>query len=142
VFAHPRTNRFVESEFAVPRDRLRPALEALRTAIDGSGMRISFPIEVRFAPADEVWLSTAYRRDSAYIAVHRYWRDDADALLRMADQVLRTFDGRPHWGKVHQLDAADLRARYPRFDDFLRLRDDLDPGRMFTNDHLAKILGP
>lgn len=142
MFAHPQTNRFIESEFAVPRDRLRPALEALRTAIDASGMRISFPVEVRFAPADEVWLSTAYRRDSAYIAVHRYWRDDADPLLRMTDGVLRTFDGRPHRGKVHHLDAAELRERYPRFDDFLGLRDDLDPSRMFTNDHLAKILGP
>lgn len=142
VFAHPRTNRFAESEFAVPREQLRPALETLRGAIECSGMRISFPVEVRVAPADDVWLSTAYQRESAYIAVHRYWRDDADTLLRLADEVLRTFDGRPHWGKIHHLGAADLRERYPRFDDFLALRTELDPGRTFTNNHLERILGP
>jgi len=49
--------------------------------------------------------------------------------------------GRPHWGKMHSLDAAMLRSRYPRFDDFLAVRDALDPERRFGNAYLERVLG-
>ena len=49
--------------------------------------------------------------------------------------------GRPHWGKMHTLDATALRARYPRFDDFTALRDRLDPHRAFRNPYLDRVLG-
>lgn len=141
VFTHPRTTRFRELEYAVPRAALPAALAELRKAIDRAGLQVSFPVEVRFAAADENWLSTGYGRESAYIAVHRYWRDDHEPLLRLADSVLRGFEGRPHWGKLHWLEADDLRARYPRFDDFLALRNRLDPDRRFRNDYLDRVLG-
>ena len=51
-------------------------------------------------------------------------------------------DGRPHWGKMHFRDAASLRETYPRFDDFLAVRDRLDPERLFTNAYLTRVLGP
>jgi FAD/FMN-containing dehydrogenase len=50
-------------------------------------------------------------------------------------------DGRPHWGKMHYRDAASLQALYPRFDDFLAVRDRLDPDRLFGNPYLEKVLG-
>ncbi|HYH33717.1 MAG TPA: D-arabinono-1,4-lactone oxidase, partial [Nocardioides sp.] len=49
--------------------------------------------------------------------------------------------GRPHWGKLHTLAAAGLRALHPRFDDFLAVRDRLDPDRVFGNAHLRQVLG-
>ncbi len=55
--------------------------------------------------------------------------------------MLRDVDGRPHWGKLHTLTAADLEQRYPRFGDFLAVRDRLDPHRRFANDHLRRVLG-
>ena len=42
---------------------------------------------------------------------------------------------------MHTLDAARLRHLYPRFDDFLAVRDRLDPGRVFTNPYLERVLG-
>jgi FAD/FMN-containing dehydrogenase len=51
-------------------------------------------------------------------------------------------DGRPHWGKLHTLTADQLRPKYPRFDDFLAVRDRLDPHRVFTNPYLDRVLGP
>ena len=141
VFATERSVRFREMEYALPAENVRPAFDALRTVIDEKGWRISFPVEVRFAAADDLWLSTAHGRASGYIAVHRYWREDPTEYFEAVEQIMLAYDGRPHWGKMHTLDAALLRGRYPRFDDFVALRDRLDPDRMFQNRYLERVLG-
>jgi FAD/FMN-containing dehydrogenase len=128
-------------EYALPVAQARPAFEALRALVDERGWRISFPVEVRFAAADDRWLSTAHGRDSAYIAVHRYWRDDPREYFDAVEHIMLDLGGRPHWGKMHTLDAAALRDRYPRFDDFTALRDRLDPDRVFANPYLQRVLG-
>jgi L-gulonolactone oxidase len=76
VFNTPRRVRFVESEYAVPRPSLLPVLRSLRAWLDDHDERIVFPVEVRVAAADEIWLSTGYRRDNAYVAIHQYHRLD------------------------------------------------------------------
>jgi hypothetical protein len=43
---------------------------------------------------------------------------------------------------MHDLDAGVLRSRYPHFDDFLRVRKETDPGGVFTNTYLDRVLGP
>ncbi|GAA3761078.1 D-arabinono-1,4-lactone oxidase [Microbacterium kribbense] len=141
VFTQHRGVRFREMEYALPADNLRPAFDALRALIEERGWRISFPVEVRFAAADDLWLSTAYGRASAYIAVHRYWRENPTEYFQAVEQIMLAHGGRPHWGKMHTLDAAALRERYPRFDDFVRLRDRLDPDRRFENAYLRRVLG-
>jgi FAD-linked oxidoreductase len=141
VFTTLRNVRFREMEYALPAENVRPAFDALRALIDERGWRIGFPVEVRFAAADDRWLSTAHGRASGYIAVHRYWREDPTEYFEAVEQIMLSFGGRPHWGKMHNLDAAILRERYPRFDDFVALRDRLDPGRMFQNTYLERVLG-
>ncbi len=54
---------------------------------------------------------------------------------------MMTYGGRPHWGKMHNRDAESLRATYPRFDDFVAVRDRLDPQRVFGNAYLERVLG-
>lgn len=98
-------------------------------------------MEVRFAAADDVPLSTAYERDSAYLAVHVYRGQPYEAYFAAVEAVMTDLDGRPHWGKLHTQTAATLRPRYPRFDDFIALRDRLDPEGRFTNHYLDRILG-
>jgi FAD/FMN-containing dehydrogenase len=105
------------------------------------GWDISFPVEVRVAAPDDNWLSTAYQRESAYIAVHKYFRDDHLPYFRAVDALLRSYHGRPHWGKIHFLDAVELAARYPRFADFRALRSRLDPDGLFANPYLDRVLG-
>ncbi|MEO5535514.1 MAG: D-arabinono-1,4-lactone oxidase [Pseudolysinimonas sp.] len=141
VFASPRNVRFRESEYAIPFDALPEALHAVRRMIEQFGRPISFPVEIRSAAPDENWMSTASERQSAYIAVHRYFRDDETPYFREFDTLMRTFEGRPHWGKMHFRTAEDLRPAYPHFDDFLRVRDELDPDRRFTNPYLERVLG-
>jgi L-gulonolactone oxidase len=141
VFTSPRRVRFREMEYAIPREHIPAALRAVRAVIEEKGWRITFPVEVRVAARDENWLSTAYGRESGYIAVHRYWREDPTEYFEAVEAIMRGFDGRPHWGKLHYRSAADLRPAYPRFDDFLAVRDTLDPDRLFRNDYLERVLG-
>ena len=90
-----------------------------------------------------MWLSTAYGRDSVYLAFHVNARTDHTAYFRGVERDRPApYGGRPHWGKLHTRTAADLAPTYPRFDDFLALRDRLDPDRMFTNGYLERVLGP
>lgn len=141
VFTAPRNVRFRELEYAIPRAALPEALRELRALIEREGWDISFPVEVRVAAPDDNWLSTAYRRESAYLAVHKYVRDDHLPYFRAVDALLRGFDGRPHWGKIHFQDAASLAPRYPRFEDFRAVRTMLDAERVLANPYLDRVLG-
>ncbi|MEN2740101.1 D-arabinono-1,4-lactone oxidase [Microbacterium sp. X-17] len=141
VFTQNRGVRFREMEYALPAEEVAAAFTRLRVLVAERRLRISFPVEVRFAAADDRWLSTAHRRASGYIAVHRYWREDPREYFDAAEEILREHGGRPHWGKMHTADAAVLRERYPRFDDFTALRDRLDPDRVFANPYLDRVLG-
>ncbi|MDQ1128110.1 D-arabinono-1,4-lactone oxidase [Microbacterium sp. SORGH_AS_0888] len=141
VFTQDRDVRFREMEYAVPVERLPAVFGALRELVDTEPWPVSFPVEVRIAEGDDRWMSTAYERDSGYIAVHRYWREDPTSYFRAVEELMQEHDGRPHWGKMHTLDAAVLRSRYPRFDDFLAVRDRLDPQRRFANAYLDRVLG-
>ena len=141
VFASPRRVRFREMEYAVPRAAVPHVLGEIAAYLQHSGEQVGFPVEVRFAAADDLWLSTAHGRDSGYIAVHQYIRRDHDKYFAAVEAIARSVDGRPHWGKLHARRAATLRGTYPRFDDFVALRDKLDPNRTFSNPYLDRVLG-
>ncbi|MFS8202396.1 D-arabinono-1,4-lactone oxidase [Streptomyces sp. CWNU-52B] len=141
VFTSPRRVRFTEMEYAVPRAALVETLRELKAMVDRSPLRISFPVEVRTAPADDITLSTASGRDSAYIAVHMFRGTPYRAYFSAAERIFTAHEGRPHWGKVHTRDAAYFAGVYPRFGEFTALRDRLDPQRLFGNDYLRRILG-
>ncbi|GGV46662.1 FAD-linked oxidoreductase [Streptomyces longisporoflavus] len=141
VFTSPRRVRFMEMEYAVPRAALVETLRELKTMVERSNLRISFPVEVRTAPADDITLSTASGRESAYIAVHMYRGTPYQAYFTAAERIFTAHEGRPHWGKIHTRDAGYFARAYPRFAEFTALRDRLDPDRLFGNDYLRRVLG-
>lgn len=141
VFVTAREVRFVESEWAFPRAALPEVLGELRAWIDSHDERISFPVEVRVAAADDVWLSTAYEQESCYVAVHRYHRQQPGAYFDAFEAIAVNHRGRPHWGKLHTRDADYLRSVYPRFEDFVAVRERVDPQRRFANPYLDRVLG-
>lgn len=141
VFVTNRNVRFVESEYAIPRAALPEVLAELRERVPRLTHPVMFPVEVRVAAADDIWLSTAYERDSAYIAIHQYVGMPYQEYFALFESIACAVDGRPHWGKMHTLDASDLRERYPRFDDFTGLRASVDPGGKFLNPYLSRVLG-
>jgi L-gulonolactone oxidase len=129
-------------ELAIPRPAAVEAVKEVVAAIERSDLRIGFPVELRVAAADDIPLSTASGRESAYLAFHVPAAVDHEAYFALVAKVLDPYGARPHWGKLHTLDAEILRTRYPRFDEFVRLRDEIDPRGVFSNRYLDRVLGP
>ncbi len=141
VFITPRRVRFREMEYAIPVEAVPAALAEVSRWLDASDVAVPFPIEVRFVAPDDVWLSTAHGRASGYIAVHQYIGMPYRKYFRAVADIMASFGGRPHWGKMHWLRDAQLRALYPRFDDFLTVRDRVDPTGVFSNRYTQRVFG-
>jgi FAD-linked oxidoreductase len=141
IFTSPRRVRFKEQEYAIPRAALPGVLSEIRALFRRRDWRISFPIEVRVTPGDDVWLSTAHGRDSAYIAVHVLRSSPHEAYFGDIEAIMIPVGGRPHWGKMHSRSADYFAGVYPHFADFVALRDLMDPERRFGNAYLAQVLG-
>ena len=142
VYTSPRLVRFSEMEYAIPREHAREAVEGIRKLIDANGFNVNFPIEFRVVKADDILLSPAHGRETCYIAVHMYQGMDYQPYFRAVEELMMSFGGRPHWGKLHFRTAADLRPAYPRWDDFIAVRNELDPKGLFRNAYLDRVLGP
>jgi len=141
VFVTPRRVRFVESEYAVPRESLGHVIGELRRAVPRLADPVMFPVEVRVAAADDIWLSTAHGRESAYVAIHQYTGLPYQDWFDRFESIVAEVAGRPHWGKLHSLDAGRLRPLYPRYDDFRRVRAEVDPEGRFGNSYLRRVFG-
>jgi L-gulonolactone oxidase len=142
AFVSPRRVRFTEMEYALPRAALPEAFAGLRRVVESLPFKVLIPVEVRFTAPDGIWLSHGYGRESAYIAIHQYVGVEYEPYFRAFERVAQDLGGRPHWGKLHYRDAESLRPAYPHFDDFLAVRDRLDPSRVFTNAYTDRVLGP
>ncbi|MCK0116342.1 FAD-binding protein [Isoptericola sp. S6320L] len=140
VLVTRRRVRFAEMEYAVPRDALREVLTDLAAWLRTSGEPVPFPVEVRCAAADDVWLSTARDRDTAYVAVHQYHRMPRERYFAAAEEIFVAAGGRPHWGKLHTRTADDLAEHYP-LDDVASVRAVVDPGGTFRNAYTDRVLG-
>lgn len=141
IFVSPRRTRFREMEYAVPLEDFEEVFREVMAAVNGCGSGITFPVEVRTAGADDTWLGTASGRESAYFALHRFVKEDHVPFFAAVEPILRAAGGRPHWGKIHTMDAPDLARVYPRFEDFRRVRAQMDPGGMFANAYLDRVMG-
>lgn len=138
----PSSGEELQSEYFVPRGRLVEALAALDEVRDriAAVLQIS---EIRTIAADELWLSPAYRRDSA--ALHFTWVKDTEAVspvLELIEDRLAPFDARPHWGKLFGVPPEVLRDRYDRYADFVALTRRYDPTGKFRNDLLDRYFPP
>ncbi len=141
VFASERRIRFTEMEYGIPREH---AAEAVRRVLHVAGRpehRVAFPIEVRFAAADDLILSAAHARDVCYVAVHQDRKLDWQPYFRAVEEIMDSYGGRPHWGKRHFQTAETLQPRYPRWNEFQALREQLDPERRFANEYIERVLG-
>ena len=82
--------------------------------IERRGLAVPFPIEVRFAAADDAFLSarpTAAKRLRRRAHVRAAW--SSEPYFRGCRGDHGRLGGRPHWGKRHFQTAATLRSRYP-----------------------------
>jgi FAD-linked oxidoreductase len=141
VLAHARLLRFREMEYTVPAEAGPACLREILEAIRAREIPVVFPIELRYVRRDPVWLSMFHERDGCSISVHQYADLDPRAYFAEVEPIFWRHEGRPHWGKLHSLDAVRLAALYPRWRDFREVRRALDPQGRMLNDHLRTVLG-
>jgi len=139
LYATPRMVRFQEMEYNIPAEHTRTVINEISECINREQFQVHFPLECRFVHADNIWLSPAYQRDSAYIAVHMYRGMPYQSYFEHIEEIFRRYNGRPHWGKMHTRTAAELAALYPHWHDFRRIRAALDPQGIFLNAYLGKL---
>lgn len=139
--ATPSVGAELQSEYLVGREDAVAALQAIRglSEIIRPYLLVS---EIRTIAADDLWLSTAYGRDS--VGIHFTWKPDevgVRSILPSIESALAPFGPRPHWGKLFVAQAGDLAPRYERLEDFRGLAQRLDPGGRFRNTYLERAIG-
>jgi len=141
AFPSDRNVRFNEMEYAVPAARGPDCIREVAAYMKSCGVNFLFPIEYRYVAGDDAWLSPFYERDAVTISVHQYHKQAYAKLFAGVEKIFRKYDGRPHWGKLHTLAAEDLKALYPKWDEFCAVRARLDPQAKMLNPFLKKLFG-
>jgi len=136
----PSSGDELQSEFFVPREH---AYEALSKVFEIAEMISPHLLisEIRTIDADNLWMSTCYRRAS--VAIHFTWKPDWPAvkqLLPVIEERLAPYDVRPHWGKLFTLSPEVLQSRYEMLPTFKELLSEYDPVGKFRNDFLDQHL--
>lgn len=140
TFASIRDVRFVEMEYNVPYEHFSAALQEVLAMISDDDMNVIFPIECRFVAGDDLWMAPTYGRKSAYIAVHQLTGMPYEEYFEKCEKIFAKYQGRPHWGKCHNLTLDDVKRLYPKYDDFMKLRASMDPKQVFVNEYLSKYI--
>ncbi|MBT8147670.1 MAG: FAD-binding protein [Gammaproteobacteria bacterium] len=140
LLSNVRSNPFNEMEYSVPAEVGADCVrEILRTIYD-QAIDVAFPLEFRYVSPEDPWLSMAYGDEPhATISIHRTARADYKPYFDIIEPIFWKYGGRPHWGKIHSLSHRELSALYPRFRDFMEIRQSLDPQGRMLNEHLRNL---
>jgi FAD-linked oxidoreductase len=141
IFGNLRDIRFNEMEYSVPAEYGVECLREVLTAIKKADSDVIFPIEYRYVKGDDIWLSPFYERDSCSISCHNFHDKDYKKYFALLEPIFRKYQGKPHWGKIHTLSTQEQAANYPKFNEFLKIRKQMDPRGLFANQHLKQVLG-
>jgi FAD/FMN-containing dehydrogenase len=141
ILGNLRDMRFNEMEYSVPAEHGPACLKEILDMIKKENIDVIFPIEYRYIKGDDIWLSPFYQRDSASISCHNFHDRDYKKYFARCEAIFHKYDGRPHWGKVNTLTNQEFAGRYDRWDDFKKVRAELDPQGKFLNKYLKEALG-
>ncbi len=139
VFGNLRNVRFNEMEYSVAAEDGMECLAEILHTIKKQKLEVVFPIEYRYVKADDIWLSQFYKRDSCAISCHNFADRDYKKYFAALEPIFLKYDGRPHWGKIHTLTANDFSEKYEHWNDFKRVRSNLDPNGLFLNKHIKEL---
>ena len=139
VLPNYRPAPHTEMEYSVPLEGAVDCMREIAQLLQTKHPDVVWPVEFRTLAADNVWLSTAYERTTATISVHQDVAFDETDYYKDCEAIFLAYGGRPHWGKVHYLDARALESAHPRYVDWWQQRDAIDPGGVFLNDYLAGL---
>ncbi len=141
IYPSARSVRFNEMEYSLPAEHGRAAIEAIMQLMRKEKLDVFFPLEYRFVAADDAWLSPFYQRSCVSISVHQYYRQRPHPIFSRIEPILQSYGGRPHWGKMNSWNAAAIASHYPRYPDWLQVRQRLDPQGRMLNGYMHHLLG-
>lgn len=135
------------SEWALDAAQARECLEALREYIDTeardpNGVRVHFPVEIRWSAADDIPLSPSYGRETCWIGVVTYRPYGLPVPYRKYQgrfaEICAEHGGRPHWAKEHSLTPKGIEALYPRYVDFKSTLQRVDPNGVMRSEYTRR----
>lgn len=141
IYATKRMVKFNEMEYNIPAEAFNDVWRDITKTINSKKYNIHFPIEVRFVKGDDIHMSPAYQRESAYIACHAYGKKDPKPYFKALEEIFSAYDGRPHWGKMNTLTPERIEKLYPKFQKFLNHRQDQDPDKIFISPYFENLFG-
>lgn len=141
IYANVRNVRFNEMEYEVAAEDGPACLRRIIQLINEKDLPTWFPIEYRYIKADDIPLSMFNGRDSCAISIHQHYSMSYHDYFAAIEPIFWEYGGRPHWGKLHSLNAPQLKKLYPRWGEFTVIRDELDPQGKFLNGHLRNVFG-
>lgn len=141
LLASDRNVPFTEMEYHLPEGDALEVFQEVLSRIERDRNDVFFPIEVRKTAGDTAWLSPFQGAGRVSVAVHAYYSAANDWFETLAEPVFLEAGGRPHWGKIHCLEAPELAPLYPDFERFLNLRAQMDPEGRFVTPALARLWG-
>lgn len=133
-------SRTMEASF--PLSQLSSWMSDVRAIIEQN--RACFPIlgiYLRFSQASDRWLGFNYGEDVISFEIHipkiaaeTYHERSADVYDEIMQMTLSRYHARPHWGKNSSPIFMGIGAKqYPRWDDFVKLKREIDPKSLFEN---------
>ena len=140
IFATKRLVKFYEMEYNIPAENFEAVIKEMVFSINANKYRVHFPVECRFVRGDDITISPANGRDSAYIAIHMYKGMEYERYFQAMEKIFRKYGGRPHYGKMNYFGKKDFEAAYPGWGEFMGIRQEMDPGGVFLNPYLRSIL--
>lgn len=135
----------VNCEIAVPMDKLSAALTKLKSFLVSTGQKLHYPFILRATGSSEAWMSPSYNRPVCYIGFLVYlsesYEGDQDRLKMLYDieAVLAEFDAIPHYGKFYTKSLYNFDKTLPKFEEFRRYRESVDPHKRFMNKYLEDL---
>jgi xylitol oxidase len=133
----PSTGNELQSEYIVPREKGYEAILAVEKLRDHVTPHLLIT-ELRTIDADNLWMSTCYKRPS--MGIHFTWKPEwpvVKNILPMIEEQLAPFDARPHWAKLFTMAPSRLQSLYEKLPAYRELLKQYDPSRKFRNEFLS-----
>lgn len=132
----PSAGKELQAEYFVPRRNAVDAILAVEKLREQIGPHLLIS-EIRAIAPDNLWLSPCYHQPS--VTIHFTWKQEPDAVMKLLpiiERELAPYNPRPHWGKLFTIPPAQLRARYEKMGEFIRIAREFDPGGKLRNEFL------
>lgn len=139
IFPSPRLVKFTETEYAIPLQRFEDCMMEMHDFLRAHPFFVHFPIECRVTAGEDAFLSPTQGEATAFLAFHMYKGMDDGPYFKWVHQLMATYGGRPHFGKMNNLTGEKMQKLYPNLDRFMAIREQCDPNGVFMTNYLQSI---